>query len=109
MRLRALIRIYTKIVPGNDEDIDLYSGSASGDTPYGQGSSSSSDPGFRGQQGSSEDSDSSAIVYIDPSIWRNPEPVIQCEPPCTLVLPPLELSPTTTLMFSPYTISLDVA
>ncbi|KAI4724637.1 pectin lyase-like protein [Aureobasidium sp. EXF-10728] len=48
-------------------------------------------------------------VYIDPSVWGEDTPTIQCEPPCTFVLPPYQLSTTTTISFPPFTTSLDVA
>jgi hypothetical protein len=48
----------------------------------------------------------SGIVYIDPSIWTEPDPEVSCEPPCILVFPPLELNTTTTITIPPYTTSL---
>jgi hypothetical protein len=90
--------------------IDLYSGPGSGNTPDGLGSSVTGDPAAGGgQDGSSESSNSSAIVYIDPSIWQESEPVINCQPPCTFILPPLVLPTPTTITFPLYTTSLDVA
>ena len=90
--------------------VDLYSGAGSGDTPDGLGSGSPGNPGSGGGQGGTTGGGSgSAIVYIDPSIWKDPNPVINCQPPCTFVLPPLVLSSTTTIVFPPYTTSLDVA
>jgi hypothetical protein len=88
--------------------IDLYSGSGSGNTPDGTSSCSSDPGGTAGQSGSSE-SGCGGIVYIDPSIWDEPNPEISCEPPCTFILPPLTLSTTTTIIFPPYVTSLDVA
>ncbi|CAJ2504363.1 Uu.00g117570.m01.CDS01 [Anthostomella pinea] len=88
--------------------VDLYSGSGSGDTPDGN-SSCSSDPGGSGGQSGSSESGCGGLVYIDPSIWHDDNPVIQCEPPCTFILPPLTLSTTTTITFPPYVTSLDVA
>lgn len=90
--------------------IDLYSGSGSGNTPDGGGNSTSGDPGAGGGNGgSSEGNGGDSIVYIDPSIWGESNPVINCEPPCTFILPPLQLSSTTTITFPPYVTSLDVA
>lgn len=89
--------------------IDLYSGPGSGDTPDGGGSSSPGSPGAGSGQEGSSDGGSSAIVYIDPSIWTEPNPVINCEPPCTFILPPLVLAAETTITFPPYITSLDVA
>lgn len=85
--------------------VDLYSGSGSGDIPDGTGSSSS-DPGGGGGQGSSDPEPK--IVYIDPSIWEEPNPVINCEPPCTFILPPVQLPTPTTITFPPYVTSLEV-
>ncbi|MCJ1283616.1 hypothetical protein MMC26_002947 [Xylographa opegraphella] len=89
--------------------IDLYSGSGSGNTPDGGGSSSPGDPGSGGGQNGGSEGNSSSIVYIDPKIWGEPNPVINCEPPCTFILPPLILSTPTTISFPLYTTSLDVA
>ncbi|CAM6006276.1 unnamed protein product [Sphagnum balticum] len=43
----------------------------------------------------------SGIVYIDPSIWSDPDPEPFCYPPCTLVMPPRPLpsGSTTTIKF----------
>jgi hypothetical protein len=43
-----------------------------------------------------------SIVYIAPKIWNEPTPVIQCEPPCTLVLPPLPLDAPSTISIPPW-------
>ncbi|PSR80523.1 glycosyl hydrolases family 18-domain-containing protein [Coniella lustricola] len=89
--------------------IDLYSGSGSGNTPDGGGSSSSTDPGAGGGNDGSSESESGGIVYIDPTIWAQPSPTIQCDPPCTFILPPYSLAQPTTITFPLYTTSLDVA
>ncbi|KAL1858931.1 hypothetical protein Daus18300_009801 [Diaporthe australafricana] len=83
--------------------VDLYSGSGSGDVPDGGGSTDPGNPG--GGQGGA----GSNIVYIDPSIWTQGSPTINCRPPCSFVLPPLQLSTKTTIKFPPYVTSLDVA
>ncbi|KAI0552393.1 hypothetical protein F4679DRAFT_535452 [Xylaria curta] len=89
--------------------IDLYSGAGSGNTPDGQGNSSTSDPGGSGGNSGGTGEGGDSIVYIDPSIWNSPAPVINCEPPCTFVLPPLQLPTPSTVTFPLYTTSLDVA
>ncbi|OJJ42607.1 hypothetical protein ASPZODRAFT_76535, partial [Penicilliopsis zonata CBS 506.65] len=38
-------------------------------------------------------------VPIDPSVWREPSPVMSCEPPCTLIPAPLVLPTNTTISF----------
>ncbi|KAL8651232.1 MAG: hypothetical protein Q9226_004788, partial [Calogaya cf. arnoldii] len=48
-------------------------------------------------------------VLLPPSIWTARDPVVQCEPPCIFVLPPYQLSTTTTITFPPYKTTLDVA
>jgi len=48
----------------------------------------------------------SGYVYIDPSIWTDPNPQVYCEPPCVLILPPLQLSSMTTISFEPITTEL---
>ncbi|KAK3317504.1 hypothetical protein B0T19DRAFT_469185 [Cercophora scortea] len=44
-------------------------------------------PGSDGSTGNSGD------VFVPPSIWTNPSPV-QCQPPCTIILPPSPIAPT---------------
>ncbi|KEQ78247.1 pectin lyase-like protein, partial [Aureobasidium namibiae CBS 147.97] len=46
------------------------------------------------------------VVYIDPSVWEAAEPEVQCQPPCTLVMPPLSLDTETTISFPLYTTSI---
>lgn len=89
--------------------IDLYSGPGSGDTPDGGGSSSGTDPGSGGGDGGASEPPGNSIVYIDPSIWTETNPVIMCEPPCIFILPPFSLTSTTTITFPQYVTSLDVA
>ncbi|KAJ9367746.1 CAZyme family GH71 and CBM24 [Paecilomyces variotii] len=36
-------------------------------------------------------------VYISPSIWNESSPLLQCRPPCSLILPPLPLDVPTTI------------
>ncbi|KAI0430580.1 hypothetical protein F5Y09DRAFT_307300 [Xylaria sp. FL1042] len=45
----------------------------------------------------------SGVVYIDPSIFTDPDPTISCEPPCTFVLPPWSLSEPTVISHPPIT------
>jgi hypothetical protein len=47
--------------------------------------------------------DTNSVVYIDPEIWNSADPTINCEPPCTFVLPPWTLSTTTTINIDPLT------
>ncbi|KAI0865017.1 hypothetical protein F4860DRAFT_527723 [Xylaria cubensis] len=82
--------------------IDLYSGAGSGNTPDGLGNATSGDPGGSGGNSGGQGEGSDSIVYIDPSIWGESEPVINCEPPCTFILPPLPLSKPSTVTFPPY-------
>lgn len=89
--------------------IDLYSGAGSGNTPDGKGSSNPGSPGSGSGQSSSSDGESSGVVYIDPVIWTEDNPVINCQPPCAFILPPLVLPTPSTITFPPYVTSLDVA
>ncbi|KAL4903113.1 hypothetical protein BDW74DRAFT_179984 [Aspergillus multicolor] len=41
-------------------------------------------------------------VYIAPSTWDDSSPVIQCEPPCSLILPPLPLDAPSTISIPPW-------
>ncbi|KAI2627732.1 glycoside hydrolase superfamily [Hypoxylon sp. NC1633] len=60
--------------------IDLYFGSGSGNTPD-ENSSCSSDPGSGGGQTGAFESGCGVLVYIDPFIWSECNPIINCEPP----------------------------
>ncbi|KAH6994560.1 hypothetical protein EDB82DRAFT_556830 [Fusarium venenatum] len=82
--------------------VDEYSGSGSGDTPddliYGGSDDSGGGQGVR-----------SGMIYIDPEIWEGEQPEVNCQPPCTMVLPPSSLETPVELTFPPYETSLDVA
>ncbi|RHZ43443.1 glycoside hydrolase family 71 protein [Aspergillus thermomutatus] len=41
-------------------------------------------------------------VYIAPSIWDSPSPVVQCQPPCSLIMPPLPLASPSTISIPPW-------
>lgn len=45
----------------------------------------------------------SGVVYVDPSIFTDPDPTIACLPPCTFVLPPWILSTSTIISQPPIT------
>lgn len=47
----------------------------------------------------------SEYVYISPDVYSQANPVIQCLPPCTLVLPPFVLSTATTITMAPVTVT----
>jgi chitinase len=87
--------------------VDLYSGAGSGNSPDGSGSGGS--PASADGQGGEVSEDSDDVVYIDPSIWNEANPEINCQPPCSFVLPPLQLSEPTTISIPPMTTSLEVA
>ncbi|RFU25496.1 hypothetical protein B7463_g10848, partial [Scytalidium lignicola] len=42
-------------------------------------------------------------VYVPPSIWDNLDPSVACNPPCTFILPPPQLSGPTVLSWPPVT------
>lgn len=44
-------------------------------------------------------------IYIPPSIWDSPSPQVACEPPCTLVQPPLPLTSSEVVTWSSYVTS----
>ncbi|KAH9906746.1 pectate lyase superfamily protein-domain-containing protein [Xylariomycetidae sp. FL2044] len=48
------------------------------------------------------------VVYVDPEVWTNNDPTVQCIPPCVLVLPPSTLSTATTISFPPLVTSVEV-
>ncbi|TGJ82575.1 hypothetical protein E0Z10_g6178 [Xylaria hypoxylon] len=89
--------------------IDSYSGAGSGNTPDGLGNATTGDPGGGGGNSGGTGEGAESIVYIDSSIWGDTGPVINCEPPCTFILPPLQLPTPSTVTFPPYTTSVDVA
>lgn len=41
-------------------------------------------------------------VYVAPSIWNMPSPVVQCEPPCSLIMPPLQLDSPSVISIPPW-------
>ncbi|KAL2203358.1 pectin lyase-like protein [Sarocladium strictum] len=47
-----------------------------------------------------------SVVYIDPVVYS--EPNVECEAPCTFVMPPSSLTQATTISIPPYTTSLIV-
>ncbi|KAK6069383.1 killer toxin subunits alpha beta [Seiridium cupressi] len=47
----------------------------------------------------------SGTVYISPDIYSGPDPVVACEPPCTLIFPPWILSTPTTISMPPATVT----
>lgn len=95
--------------------IDFDSGSGSGDVPddnFGANSTGSSSGGGNnpgsgsgGNSGanSSGGNSGSGLVYVDPSIWTDSQPLAACEPPCVLVLPPMQLPSPTVISFPPVT------
>lgn len=44
-------------------------------------------------------------IYLPPSIWDSPSPQVACEPPCTLVQPPLPLTSSEVVTWSSYVTS----
>ncbi|KAJ5121673.1 uncharacterized protein N7515_009634 [Penicillium bovifimosum] len=49
------------------------------------------------------------IFYVDPSVWEDDKPAMNCEAPCVLVLPPWPLSPSAVYHRPVHTTTLDVA
>lgn len=83
--------------------VDFSSGPVSGGIPDGGGSD------FPDSPGGDQNAGGGSLVYIDPPIYNKPDPVVNCIAPYTLIVPPLQLSTKTTISFSPYVTSLDVA
>ena len=82
---------------------DPIAGSGTGGS--GSGGSGSGGSGSGGSCSGGSGSGGSGIVYIDPSIWHTANPVVQCQPPCTLVLPPFPLPSVETITWPPFTTS----
>jgi chitinase len=59
--------------------------------------------------GSGDDGDGSGLVYVDPSIWTDPTPVVNCIPPCSFVMPPLTLPTNTTIFIPPTSVFVTVS
>lgn len=67
-------------------------GGAAGTATQGQGDGGSANGGPTGSEGSAGSLNSTVTdVYIDPSIWDEPNPVVMCNPPCQLILPPFPI------------------
>ncbi|KAI9042403.1 glycoside hydrolase family 71 protein [Aspergillus affinis] len=62
-----------------------------------EGSSGSGSSGSGSGSGSGD-----GEVYIAPEIWGKPSPVVGCQPPCTLILPPLPLDEPTHISIPPW-------
>jgi len=73
-------------------------------SPMGWCGNSSAHCGPGCQSGSCTDRDN--VVYLDPVVYESR--TAQCEPPCTLVLPPIQLASDTVISVPPYTTSLEV-
>ena len=41
-------------------------------------------------------------IYYPPDLWSSANPVVSCQPPCTIVLPPYPLGTTTTVTWPPF-------
>jgi chitinase len=61
--------------------------------------------GGRGVDDSPSTSDDENLVWVDPEVWKDPNPSIQCFFPCTLVLPPYPASTTTTIDYPRVTVT----
>ena len=95
--------------------IDFDSGSGSGDVPDAivglSATHTSAGGGDNPGSGSSGNSGAnsfnsiagSGLVFIDQDVWKDSHPLVACEPPCVLVLPPVQLSKPTVISFPPLT------
>ncbi|KAL8951475.1 MAG: hypothetical protein Q9222_002552 [Ikaeria aurantiellina] len=99
--------------------IDFDSGSGSGDVPDGiiaadgnNTSSGDSSSGGGNNLGSGSGGNSggghsgasgSGLVYVNETMWTDQNPLVACEPPCVLVLPPTQLPSPTVISFPPWT------
>lgn len=80
----------------SDWAIDLnMTGSGSGSEPGGDDEDGEND--FPGQDPMDN------VVYVDPSVYDEENPLVQCEPPCVLVMPPWTLPYATTIYPTPIT------
>ncbi|KAL8958450.1 MAG: hypothetical protein Q9193_004497 [Seirophora villosa] len=91
--------------------IDFDSGSGSGDIPdkgfgtdvTGPSSGGGNNPGSGSSGnsggGSSGNGVGSGVVYVDGTVWTDPQPPVACEPPCVLILPPIQLPSSTVITF----------
>lgn len=88
---------------GDEPDQDL--GSDTADSTSGGGDNRGSGSGGNSGSGSFGAGSGSGLVYVDPSIWSDPQPLVACEPPCVLVLPPIQLTSPTVINFPPLTMT----
>ncbi|KFY45423.1 hypothetical protein V495_02990 [Pseudogymnoascus sp. VKM F-4514 (FW-929)] len=59
-----------------------------------------------GVDDTASDGDSgSGPIYVNPDIYNDPDPTIQCYPPCTFILPPWVLPSPTTITMDPITVT----
>lgn len=91
--------------------IDFDSGSGSGNVPdkgfgtevTGPSSGGGNNPGSGSSGnsggGSSGNGVGSGVVYVDGTVWTDPQPLVACEPPCVLILPPIQLPSSTVITF----------
>lgn len=52
--------------------------------------------------------DASGVVYIAPEVYTQENPIVNCQPPCDIIFPPLILKEQTTISFPPYTTTLEI-
>ncbi|KAJ5667084.1 glycoside hydrolase [Penicillium longicatenatum] len=52
-------------------------------------------------ESSSDSSDETATLTIDPEVWTQATPAVTCAPPCLMIMPPLPLNSHTTISFPP--------
>ncbi len=115
--IAAKIRMANSLCMGGTMiwSIDFDSGSGSGDVPNdnlganstgissGGGNNPGSGSGGNAGAGSFGGGSGSGLVYLDPSIWSDAQPLAACEPPCILVRAPLQLSSSTVISFPSFT------
>lgn len=64
-------------------------------------------PGGNGGDGPGGGDNGSGPILVSPDVYTQKPPTLSCYPPCSLILPPLVLSTTTTIKIPPATLTLE--
>ncbi|KAL9598709.1 MAG: hypothetical protein Q9219_004322 [cf. Caloplaca sp. 3 TL-2023] len=89
--------------PGSGDVPDNFISSNDSGTTAGGGNNPGSGSGGNSGGQTFDTGNATGLVYVEPSVWTESQPLVACVPPCVLVLPPLQLGSTTVITFPPLT------